>query len=364
MPHMRAQEHESVVDAILYGTARTQATIEAAIAGIGADFTRLILTCTGDGVWTLSSNLTIPSQIFLEIPPGTSVFRPTGVTLTLNGGVISYQSNWETGPGTTVRTVAHSIELPALRTNQLNVVQPTAGAGINLISGVSGNNKQVLASLDTGSGNTGFLMSADNTNNAAGWVMNVLPIGSLAWARPGASHFMLLNASGLGIGLATVPGVLLELGADSARKPSTNTWTVTSDAQVKDVQSSYTQGMAFVRTLPQAVWAIYNGKGNTPTDAPPFVTYVAQELQAVAPTMVGTYSAKLNADDPDETTLLTVNLSELTYALVNALKELDTRLAAVEGPALRRAPTTAPETEDVDDDETPEPRVRRSRRKD
>lgn len=47
----------------------------------------------------------------------------------------------------------------------------------------------------------------------------------------------------VGIG-TTTPGGLFELNLDQGRKPSTNTWIITSDARLKDIEEGLHQRVA------------------------------------------------------------------------------------------------------------------------
>ena len=49
------------------------------------------------------------------------------------------------------------------------------------------------------------------------------------------------------------------------------------------------------------------------------------------PYMVDTFKAKMDESDTEETELLTVDVSALTFVLVNAVKEMDARLTKLEG---------------------------------
>jgi Chaperone of endosialidase len=52
------------------------------------------------------------------------------------------------------------------------------------------------------------------------------------WSRGGASASMTLDSSGK-LGIGTSPSYQLQLSSDSAAKPTTNTWTISSDKRVK-----------------------------------------------------------------------------------------------------------------------------------
>ena len=86
------REDVSHVYAREYGVARDSATITAAILDIGQDHRTLVLSDDEDGLWVLTTDVTIPSNIWLSIPPGVTV---TGTAaLTIQGGLMALRSNW------------------------------------------------------------------------------------------------------------------------------------------------------------------------------------------------------------------------------------------------------------------------------
>ena len=69
--------------------------------------------------------------------------------------------------------------------------------------------------------------------------------------------------------------------------------------------------------------------GGTDRDNKTYVGLVAQEVEQVFPNTVSNFSAKINDSDESETTdLRRFDSSEITWALVNAVKELKTELDA------------------------------------
>lgn len=74
-------EYDALID---YGgsTAFTTATINAALAAIDTTAGTLLLR---PGTWAVTSNVTIPANVALEVPKGAILSISTGVTLTING---------------------------------------------------------------------------------------------------------------------------------------------------------------------------------------------------------------------------------------------------------------------------------------
>jgi len=121
----------------------------------------------------------------------------------------------------------------------------------------------------------------------------------------------------------------LTLSLDSATKPSTNTWTIASDSRVKNVTGEYKKGLAEILALRPITYR-YNGKAGFEDTTTENVSIIAQEAINHFPECVGTYLAKLNPEDAEKTELLNWNGHAVTFALINAIKELTARLAALE----------------------------------
>ena len=135
------------------------------------------------------------------------------------------------------------------------------------------------------------------------------------------------RAGRVGLGV-TGPTYQLQLSSDSAAKPTTNTWTIASDERIKTNVQPYAKGLAEICQVNPITYD-YNGKGGIPA-GPGGVSILAQELQPVFPECVGSYKAKLNEDDEDETDILNYNGHAVTFALINAVKELNAKVEALE----------------------------------
>jgi len=136
--------------------------------------------------------------------------------------------------------------------------------------------------------------------------------------------------SGGNVGIGTMePAYQLQLSTDSAAKPSTNTWTIASDARIKTETGEYTKGLDAVLSLRPVTYR-YNGKAGMVDDGEDKISIIAQEAINAFPECVGSYMTKLDEDDEEETEVLNWNGHALTFALVNSIKELTARLEALE----------------------------------
>ena len=107
-----------------------------------------------------------------------------------------------------------------------------------------------------------------------------------------------------------------------------STFTTTSDERVKKNIVDYSKGLAEIIQVQPKSYA-FNGKGNTIEDVES-IGVLAQEIKEVFPETVGTVNKKLNPEDEQETELYTVDISPVTYALINAVKELNAKVEALE----------------------------------
>ncbi len=118
-----------------------------------------------------------------------------------------------------------------------------------------------------------------------------------------------------------------------AYKPGGGSWAAISDARLKEDIHPYTRGLAELRAL-RPVRYKYKKEYWAASDRH-FTGLIAQEVQDVVPEMVHPYKFQAIGDKLID--VLAVDPSDLTYMLINAVKELDAenqqlkaRLAALE----------------------------------
>ena len=139
--------------------------------------------------------------------------------------------------------------------------------------------------------------------------------------------FCVRNDGRVGIGTGA-PGYQLALSTDSAAKPTTNTWTIASDERIKTNVQPYAKGLAEICQVNPITYD-YNGKGGIPA-GPGGVSILAQELQPVFPECIGSYKGKLDESDEQDSEILNYNGHAMTFALINAVKELNAKVEALE----------------------------------
>lgn len=113
------------------------------------------------------------------------------------------------------------------------------------------------------------------------------------------------------------------------RAYGTTTWTNLSDQRVKKDISDYGVGLNSIKQLHPVNYR-FNGRYGTSDGGPSYVGFIAQEVAETSfLSMVSPYPCK-DPDTGETSELLSVNTSELIFALVNAVKELSARVEALE----------------------------------
>lgn len=108
----------------------------------------------------------------------------------------------------------------------------------------------------------------------------------------------------------------------NAYKPSGGSWASLSDARSKTVLSSYASGLAELKQV-EPVRYKYNGLEQE------YVGIVAQQVETVMPELVSVSSGK-TYDGEEFSDLRSVDQTPLTFALINAVKEMAVRIEALE----------------------------------
>jgi hypothetical protein len=116
----------------------------------------------------------------------------------------------------------------------------------------------------------------------------------------------------------------LTISGSTATKASGTTWANPSDIRLKNNVSPYTGGLNQLLQIQVKTWE-YNGKGGTQIGAKG-LGVIADEALLVIPDSVDTYSAKLNKDDKENTDIKRFDATEITWLLVNSVKELSAKI--------------------------------------
>jgi trimeric autotransporter adhesin len=230
----------------------------------------------------------------------------------LNNTAVGRQSMQITSSGSN-NTASGSYSLVNNETGSDNTM-----AGYNSgIGNQSGNNNTAFGSLAlyyniSGSNNTAI---GYNAGPLLGFnaLTNATAIG--AGAKVSVSNALVLGntSANVGIGLNN-PTHKLQLSADDAVKPSTNTWTIISDARLKKIDGIYTKGLSEIMQLKPLLYHYKNTvdvQFSNEILQTQSVGFLAQDVQKIFPECV----------IEDRNGYLNMNIHAIIIAQVNAIRE-------------------------------------------
>lgn len=130
--------------------------------------------------------------------------------------------------------------------------------------------------------------------------------------------------------IGTTGQVWSAISVHSGFKDSGGSWSVLSDARTKyKTDAPFTEGLEVLLQL-QPVRFKYNGQYGTTKDRAG-VGFRAEPLLEIAPEMVSTIKAKKTQKDSEpEEDIFSVNVSQLDFIMLNAIKELHARVSTLE----------------------------------
>ena len=172
-----------------------------------------------------------------------------------------------------------------------------------------------------------------NTNFASTSIIYQDQNGSFSIRNDGAVPITFLTSATERMSI-TSTGSLILVGS-TAQKASGTSWSNPSDTRLKDNKQNYTKGLTELLQINVKTWE-WNGKAGT-TEGTTGIGVIADEIEVLLPNTVDTYKAKLNIDDTEETNVKRFDATEITWLLLNSIKEqqaiieqLKTRLTALE----------------------------------
>jgi ribosomal protein L27 len=336
-------------------TNATGLPISTGVSGLGSNVSTWLGTPSSSNLAAAVTDETGTGSLVFGTSP--TLTTPNFTNPTITSGVLTVQSGSYTSPSITSSvgtdtgiffpedgTVAFSSngsEVFRVNSNGKLTVKQTTGTAFDLwVNGYIGTN-QVMAIAEAG---IGFWVNGAWDGNVAlsKTGATVKLGGNLFTSIDGYVNVKIGNTNGttvtvdcvngrVGIG-TTSPTYQLTLSTDSAAKPTSNTWTISSDARVKNILGDFTRGLTDVISLVPKRYYL-NGAYGTIDDGREHVSVIAQHVQATWPAMVGEYTHVEKDEETGtetETTLLSLNTNELQWAMVNAIKELTTRVDLLE----------------------------------
>lgn len=213
----------------------------------------------------------------------------------------------------------------------LHIDSTTGNAAARINSSAGGNN---FAGIDGSFGSIDFRFGHDNA------ITNGTYVGTTSndafHIRSNNTVRMTFGTTGAnGIG-TTSPSFQLEMGADSAAKPGGGSWTnSTSDSRLKNNIINITDGLTRILSLLPKSFTFINQTEHTAQQGTQY-GFMAQDIESVYPEAV----VEVDAKGPLDQAILGEGIKQKTYGfnerffadLVSAIKELNDRLAALEGP--------------------------------
>jgi hypothetical protein len=272
-----------------------------------------------------------------DVPPGST----GGATIlsgnsnriinTDNSSIIGGQYNLISGSITLANVIILGTEyLTASLSNTVYVPNLVATGSLTIGSSSMGpaENTLTLGARDTGDegGQLGF-NAPGGTYTSASMIDNYQnKLRILKGTNAGTTTELVsinLHSGNFGIGTST-PGYRLEIGVDSAAKPSTNTWTISSDIRLKDniAEANYDTCYDIVKNLPLKR---YTWKQDVYTDEQVAdrskLGWIAQDVETVFPKAVAispfSGSGDFHIDD-----CLSMNADQIYAAMYGTIKKL------------------------------------------
>jgi len=162
-----------------------------------------------------------------------------------------------------------------------------------------------------------YVASLNNTNNTAGQSFGLF---INAGTNSSDRAINVNNAANTITLLASFGNGDFEIGGSNATKASGTAWINPSDSRLKENIQPYSKGLNELLLINPKVWN-YNKASGVSDTTTKHVSPIAQELAEVMPEMVLQYVGKLNGKD---TNLLSIDGSDYTMLLINAVKEQQT----------------------------------------
>jgi Chaperone of endosialidase len=203
-------------------------------------------------------------------------------------------------------------------------VGATPSAGCHVIGGV-----QNVSSEDTcfraQSSSNCAKMEFDSTSSS-GRLYEVRSTNTGTWDivdRTGSAEKLVINTTGVGI--AAAPDTNFSVTTGTADKPGGGTWASFSDRRIKEVLSAYKHGLNEILQINPINYRYSEASELRKEDQEVVrIGIIAQDIEEILPECITKMEAKGFED------LRLYDESPLTYALINAIKELNAKITILE----------------------------------
>ncbi len=305
-----------------------------------------IIKSGGASTEFLKADGSIDSNTYLTTSSASSTYLPlSGGTLTgilslafnpasTTGGMINIRDNAATGSNTSFGGVFFNsspgtdYSIGKLSENANGFLQiRNANSGAELLR-IASTGAATFSSSVTAGGNilvpagSGLAWSGDTSrimtpeDNVSGALIQTP--GIIRFNAGGSERMRITSGGNVGIGTSS-PSYQLQLSTDSAAKPTSALWTIASDERIKENINPYNKGLKELLLINPITYD-YNGLGGF-KKGKGGVGIIAQEIINILPDSVSSIKAKLNEEDEEEIDILNFNGHELTYILINSIKE-------------------------------------------
>jgi hypothetical protein len=258
---------------------------------------------TAAGSATTASSATNVTGVVAVANGGTGAtsFASAGLLTTSTGAQLSGTNNF-----TGTNNYSNTASITATGTNagnqRIGVTYSTYSSGLS------------ATSLQLAGAGVGVLF--DTNTNSLG-LLNGFGGGS-------GTYFSVTPPSGsVGLNNSTI----YTSAVDAYKGGSSTSWIATSDIRLKSNIQDYTKGLDLLKQIKPRTW-VYNGKGGS-TKGSEGLGVVADEIEQVLPSVIKTVLGKLNPEDTENTNIKHVDTTEITWLLVNAVKELAAEIATL-----------------------------------
>jgi len=247
--------------------------------------------------------------------PVTSVFSRTGAVTAQSGDYSSfYPSLTGSGAsGTWSININGSAASATTATTASSATTATTATNSTQLGGVAASSYATLSGTQTFTGAKTF------TGTITSGAFNFLSTTSI-YHTSGTTFITISNGNQFKVesnGNIAITG-------NTAVKAAGDVWVNPSDRRLKKNIVSYTKGLTeLVQIQPKSFE--FNGKGGS-TDGLKSIGIIADEIELILPDTVETHKTLLNSSDEVETDIKYFDGSELTWLMVNAIKELKTEI--------------------------------------